>query len=81
MSTSLLDRIIQVLTPDLGLTMARSSVRMFLKKENISVEDLDYKDLPTLASRLKPGLTVFVGNTKAEHLAAKIIGLKEEGPA
>ena len=81
MSASLFDRIIQVLTPDLGLTMARSSVRMFLKKENITVDDLDYKDLPVLANRLKPGLTVFVGNAKAEHLIAKVIGLKKEESA
>lgn len=79
MLPTLFDKVINVLTPDLGTTMARSSIKMFLNKENITAEKLDYKDLLNLANRLKPGLTVFVGSTRASLLANKIVDLKEEG--
>ena len=75
---SLFDKVVSVLSPDLGNTTARASVKMFLKEFSVSPDAVGPEHLDQLAAKIKPGLHVFVGKTKAETLTNKILSLHHE---
>jgi len=75
---TLFDKVVAVLSPDLGNTTARASVKMFLKEFSVAPDAVGPEHLDRLAAKIRPGLNVFVGKTKAETLTNKILSLNHQ---
>jgi hypothetical protein len=69
------DKIVAILAPYLGDTTARASVKMYLKDLKLNADELDADALDKLASKLKPGLKVFVGSDRADELVNQVRNL------
>jgi len=61
--------------------MARAAVRVHLQKAGVAQIAFRPRHLPDLASRLKPGLLVFLGAGRTAALLEAILGLREGGVA
>jgi hypothetical protein len=68
----LFQRVVEILSPYIGPTTAKASVKMFLKQDGIAPEQLEPGHLPALAARLEPGLRVFVGLGTAKALSHRV---------
>jgi len=65
-------RVVEILSPYIGPTTSRASVKLFLKQDGILPEQLEPAHLPALAARLEPGLRVFVGLETAKALSRRV---------
>lgn len=73
---ALVDRMVEILSGEIGNIVARASIAMYLKQDGIDVDAVRIEHLPRLAEQLKPGLCVFVGASRAAILTEKIKDLK-----
>lgn len=71
-NNKLFNRVVALLAPHLGETTALASVKLYLKKMNLTPNMLSPEHLETLAEKIKPGLVVFVGNDQAQALADQV---------
>lgn len=69
------DKVVAILAPYLGETTARASIKMYLKQLKVKTDELDADALNKLASKLKPGLKVFVGSDRADELTDQVRNL------
>lgn len=65
-------RIVTVLSPYLGATMAEASIRAHGLKLGIEGETLSAPQLEALLAKLRGGLAVFVGREQAAVIEARI---------
>jgi len=68
----LFERVVEILTPYIGATTSRASVKMFLRKDGLEPGQLSPEHLAQLAARLEPGLRVFVGGDTAKALSQRV---------
>jgi hypothetical protein len=69
-----LARIVEVLSPYLGATMAEASTRAQCEKLGIEGATLSDEQLEALLAKLKGGLVVFVGREQTAGIVEKIRG-------
>jgi hypothetical protein len=74
----LLGQVANILAPELGEHMARAAVRTHLRKAGLEMIDFRAVHLADLASRLRPGLMVFLGGERTEALVAQVESLGKE---
>jgi len=60
--------------------MARAAVRVHLQKAGVAMADFRETHLTELATRLRPGLTVFLGAVHTEALVAQVKSLAGREP-
>jgi hypothetical protein len=77
----LFDEVVAVLSPYLGTTTSRASVKMHLKDLKRNPDSIEPGDLETLSRKLTPGMKVFVGTDKAEELAVRVSELGKKAKA
>ena len=65
-------RIVAVLSPYLGATMAEASIRAHGQKLGIEGTTLDPEQLEALLAKLRGGLAVFVGREKTAAIVSRI---------
>jgi hypothetical protein len=65
-------RIVAVLSPYLGGTMAEASIRAHGQKLGIDGTTLDPEQLEALLTKLRGGLAVFVGREKTAAIVSRI---------
>jgi hypothetical protein len=68
------DRIVAVLQPYLGATMAAASARAHCEKLGIGAGDISNEQLDALLAKLRGGLAVFVGREQAGRIMDEIRG-------
>ena len=77
-----LERIVTVLQPYLGATMAAASTRAHCEKLGIGTGAIRPEQVDALLAKLKGGLAVFVGREQAGKVVEEIRGsLATAGPA
>ena len=77
-----LERIVTVLQPYLGATMAAASTRAHCEKLGIAPGAISAEQVEALLAKLKGGLAVFVGREQAGKVVEEIRGsLAAAGPA
>lgn len=77
-----LERIVTVLQPYLGATMAEASTRAHCEKLGIPSGPIRADQIEALLAKLKSGLSVFVGREQAGKVMEEIRGsLAAAGPA
>jgi hypothetical protein len=69
-----LDRIVTVLQPYLGTTMAAASTKAHCDKLGIGTGDVSAEQLEALLAKLRGGLAVFVGREQAGRILDEIRG-------
>jgi SRSO17 transposase len=69
------EKVVAILAPYLGEVTARASIKMYLKDLKLKADELDPDALEKLASKLKPGLKVFVGSDRATELTDQVRNL------
>ena len=79
--SSLLDSVEAILAPEIGSSIARAAVSMYLEKVGISQEQVEPRHMAGLAQTVKPGLRTFVGGVRADALAARIAALGQRAAA
>jgi hypothetical protein len=67
-----LDRIVAVLQPYLGATMAEASTRAHCEKLGIGAGTISEQHLDALLAKLRGGLAVFVGREQAGRIMDEI---------
>jgi hypothetical protein len=65
-------KIYDLLSPMIGDSMAKSTIKLKTGKLGITEESIKTSDLPILAQEIKRGLVVFLGSDTAEKVADKI---------
>lgn len=73
----LLDRMVDILGPVMGASMARTSVKVFMNEIKAKNGSFGPADLDKVVDRLRPGLNAFVGGEQAGVLIADILKLKK----
>ena len=81
MSEQLVDKIIEILGPFMGESMARASLRVYVNEIKINQGCFEPRHLDMLVLRLRTGLTAFAGKEKAQQLINDILRLKQTGGA
>jgi hypothetical protein len=81
MSDQLIDKIVEILGPFMGETMARASLRVYVNEIKINKGSFEPQYLDLLVLRLRTGLTAFAGRDKAQSLINDILRLKQSGGA
>jgi hypothetical protein len=71
-TTLAVDRIIQVLSPYLGESMARASIRGVCEKLGLQGDALSAADADALVSKLASGLRVFIGREKTDQVVVEM---------
>lgn len=66
------DAMIRVLAPYLGENMARAAVYSHRDRLGLNQRELTRADVDGLLDRLGPGLVVFVGREKTEHILDEV---------
>jgi hypothetical protein len=79
MSDQLIDKIVEILGPFMGETMARASLRVYVNEIKINKGSFEPQYLDLLVLRLRTGLTAFAGKDKAQSLINDILRLKQRG--
>jgi hypothetical protein len=69
-----LERIVTVLQPYLGMTMAAASTRAHCEKLGIAPGPVSPEQIEALLAKLKGGLSVFVGREQASAIVEEIRG-------
>jgi len=64
--------ILQVISPLIGESMARASLKAHCTKNGIDIADIKPRDLPTLAAGLGLGLACFIGRERANTISQTI---------
>lgn len=73
----LLDRIVEILGPVMGASMARTSVKVFMNEIRAKQGSFSPADLDHVVTRLRPGLNAFVGGERAGLMIDDILKLKK----
>jgi hypothetical protein len=76
---TLFEKVVAILSPYLGEMTSRASIKMFLLEFEVTPETFGPEHVSGLAEKLKPGLKVFVGNTKADVLTQQVLLLNKQG--
>ena len=79
MSDQLVDKIVEILGPFMGESMARASLRVYVNEIKINEGSFQPQHLDMLVLRLRTGLTAFAGKEKAQQLINDILRLKKTG--
>lgn len=79
MTEQLVDKIIEILGPFMGESMARASLRVYVNEIKINEGSFEPHHLDMLVLRLRTGLTAFAGKEKAQRLINDILRLKQTG--
>ena len=66
--SSLLDNMVEILAPEIGAITARESILMYAQRMGLTEDTLGPEHVKDVVEKLKPGLRVFVGSKKTEHL-------------
>lgn len=69
---ALYQRVVDILSPYIGPTTSKASVKLFLKQAGVMPDQLLPEHLADLAARLEPGLRVFVGPETAKALGQRV---------
>ena len=72
-TTDLEETIGRILSPYLGETMARASVRAHCQKLGLLGSELDDEQIGTLVGKLHSGLNVFVGREKSGRIVEEMM--------
>ncbi len=70
--SELVERMVDILSEDIGHIVARGSIATYLRQIGIAEEAVAREHLPLFAEKLEPGLCVFVGAKKAAALTRRI---------
>jgi hypothetical protein len=77
---ALVGQVAGILAPEFGESMARAAVRVHLQKAGVSLTAFRKVHLADLASRLRPGLLVFLGAERTEALVTQVQDLARTEP-
>ena len=69
---ALANRIVEMLTPLLGKTMAESVINVQAKKIGTDPEKITRAELPQIAQRFETHLKIFVGTEKAHQIGESV---------
>ncbi|MDD5066618.1 MAG: hypothetical protein PHF84_06180 [bacterium] len=75
MSNPICEKIIDLLTPNLGKNMAIATLDVQTQKIGKTSDTLSRQDLFSLSEKIKTGIKIFVGTEKANEIAAKITNI------
>jgi hypothetical protein len=75
----LADAIVGLLSPVMGESMARASLRVYITEIKIKDGAFERRHLGRITERLQHGLEAFVGREKAQEIMLKIMALGRGG--
>jgi hypothetical protein len=78
-SDALAEAIAGLLSPVMGESMARASLRVYITEIKIKEGSFERRHLGQITGRLQQGLEAFVGREKAQEILLKIMALGRGG--
>jgi len=74
-NSDLANGIFQIVSPLVGETMARASIKAHCKKNGIDITAINPQDLLALAEGISLGLACFIGRERAKSISQVILDL------
>ncbi|MBI3654673.1 MAG: hypothetical protein HY231_26880 [Acidobacteria bacterium] len=71
------EKILEYLAPVLGEATAKNLLRHYCIKMHLSFEEITPKNLPELASAMRPMMAVWLGSSGAERASQEIANLAQ----
>ncbi len=68
-------KIFEIISPVLGESMAKGTIKVHCSKLGITEESISQKDLTLLSDNIRKGLVLFVGTEGSMLIASKIMKL------
>ena len=70
-----LDEMVEILSQEIGSITAKASITMFAERIGLDADSIEPEHVSNLVDQLKPGLFVFVGESRTEDLAKQMLRL------
>lgn len=74
----LANSIFQIISPLVGETMARASIKAHCKKNGIDITDIKPQDLQALAEGISLGLACFIGRERAQNISQALLDIAKK---